>query len=111
MIKTRIQFWDFSNFQQWQHFDFIVASVISNTVIGMSTLLLYCYFGKLASESYEAMPVCVYNMNWYEQPSQVQKYVILMIANMDKPICYHGFEVAELNMETFVKVDCIYFHF
>lgn len=96
-------------FQQWQQFDFTVATVIATTSIGMSTLLIYCYFGKLATESYMMMSDCVFNMEWYEQPIELQRHFILMIRNMQKPLYYHGFEVAKLNLETFVKVIAIQF--
>lgn len=95
---------NFLFFQQWQQFDYTLASVISTTSIGMSVLLFYCYFGKLASESYEMMPNCVFDVNWHEQPNELQRYFILMIANMQKPVYYHGFEVAKMDLGTFVNV-------
>lgn len=71
----------------------------------MSNLLLYCYFGKLASESYEKMCDCIFfKLNWYEFPIELQKYVIVMIANMQKPINYHGFGIINLDLETFARV-------
>lgn len=83
---------------------FIVTSVVLTTSTVMEILLFYCYFGTMATESYEMMSDCVYDMNWYEQPNKLQKYFILMLANMQKSIYYHGFEMAKLDMNTFVKV-------
>lgn len=83
---------------------FLIVTVLATISIGISTLLFYCYFGKVATESFEMMPDCVFGMNWYEQPIDLQKYFILMIRNMQRPVYYHGFEVAKLNLETFVKV-------
>lgn len=70
-----------------------------------SNLLIYCYLGKLASESYEKMSDCVYNIKWYKLAAGLQKYFILMIANMEIPIYYHGFGVVDLHLETFSKVS------
>lgn len=84
--------------------DFIVLTVSLTSSIGMSTLLLYCYYGKLATDSYEKTPSLVFEMDWYKQSYKVQQYLILMIANMQKPIYYHGFEVVKLDLETFVTV-------
>lgn len=77
--------------QQWQQFDFIVASVLTSTSLGMSTLLLYCYFGKLATESYETMSDCVYKMEWYEQPNELQKcFSTIMDLGSPSWICEHS---------------------
>ena len=70
----------------------------------MSNLFFYCYFGKLATESYEMMADCIYDMDWYELPNGLQKYFILMIANMQKLIYYDGSGVAKLELGTFLKV-------
>lgn len=91
-------------FQQSQNMDFIMLTVLATSSIGMSTIFVYCYFGKLATISYEKMPDRLFEMNWHEQPNELQKFFILMIANSQKPVYYHGFEVAKLNLETFVNV-------
>lgn len=92
--------------------DFTVITIVGSTMNGMSALFIYCYFGKLATESYAKMSDCVFEMVWYEQPYELRKYFLLMITNMQKPIYYHGFGVATLNLETFVNViesTCIWF--
>lgn len=99
--------------QQWHHVDFTMTNVVTATSITISTLLLYCYFGKLATESYEMMSECVYKMDWYKLSNELQKYFISMIANMQRPIYYHGFYVANLDLTTFIKVigpisNCIF---
>lgn len=48
---------------------------------------------------------CLYKMKWRKQPIKLQKYVLLMIQNMQQPIYYHGFNVAILNLGTFIKVS------
>lgn len=75
----------------------------------MSVLLFYCYYGKLASESYEMMLDCVFDMDWHQLPNELQKYFILMITNMQKPVYYHGFEVAKMDLGTFVNVNLTHF--
>lgn len=71
----------------------------------MSNLFVYCYFGKLATECYELMSDCVFEMNWRKQPVQLRKHFILMIANMQRPVYYHGFDVATMDLRTFIKVN------
>lgn len=68
-------------------------------------MFLYCFFGKLASESFEQMADCLYECNWYGLPVGLQKYFILMIGNAQRPLYYHGFGIAVLNLKTFSKVS------
>lgn len=72
--------------------------------VGVSNLFLHCFCGKLATESYEDMVDTLYESKWHELPIPLQKYYILMIGNAQRPVYYHGFGVAILNMETFTSV-------
>ena len=74
-------------------------------LIVITNLLIYCYLGKLATETYEKMSDCVYKMDWHELLIDLKKYFILLIKNMQKPLYYHGFGVIYLNLETFTKVS------
>lgn len=71
----------------------------------MLVLFLYCYFGKLAIDSFAKMPDCVFKMNWQKLPVRLQKYIILMIADLQIPICYSGFKVAIVDLRTFIGVS------
>lgn len=76
--------------------------------VGLSTIFLYCYFGKSASRSFEKMSDCLYEMDWHKLPNHLQKYIILIIQNGQKPIYYHGMGIVVLNLETFTKVSIMY---
>lgn len=76
-----------------------------SVVAGISNLFCFCYFGKLSIDSYEKMVDCVFETNWYDAPVELQKYFIMMIANMQRPLHYHGFKVAVLDLETFSAVS------
>lgn len=84
------------------NYDIILVVIM----VGAATvsLFVYCFFGKLASKSYEDMAVCIFEANWQQLPLDLQKYLILIIGNMQRPMFYHGFGVAVLNLETFCKV-------
>lgn len=71
---------------------------------GVSNIFFYCYFGKLSTECYSKMPGCLFESNWQTLTVDMQKYVLLMIQNAQPPLYYHGFKVAVLNLETFMKV-------
>lgn len=76
---------------------------------GVSDLYLYCYFGKLATDSHTKMAECLYETNWPDLPVPLQKYFILMISNIQKPLYYHGFGIAVLDLEAFTQVRKLFY--
>ncbi|XP_031621072.1 putative odorant receptor 83c [Contarinia nasturtii] len=89
---------------QLKHIDFRILFLLLAFSISLLTLFLYCFFGKLANESYDKMCGCLYRSNWYELPVELQKCFILMIGNAKRPMFYRGFSVARLDLETFSKI-------
>lgn len=69
---------------------------------------MYCFFGKTATDSYTEMAVDLYNCDWHALPIDLQKYFILMISNLQRPLEYHGFRIAVLNLQTFNQVSKMY---
>lgn len=78
-------------------------------MVATANLFLYCFFGAMATESYEQMAECLYKSKWYERPTHLQKYFIIMIGNMQRPLCYHGFGLAILNLQTYSTVNSFEF--
>lgn len=77
-------------------------------VILICQLFFYCYFGAKATEAFEQMSDTLYESNWPNIPNKLQKYVVVMIIYMQRPITYHGFKIADLDLETFVIVrNCL----
>lgn len=79
--------------------------LVQAVMLSGSIMFLYCYFGEMATESYEKLTDSLYEGNWQELKPDLQKYIILMIANAQRPLYYHGFEVAILSLNTFAKVS------
>lgn len=80
--------------------------------MGLTNLFIFCYFGRLATDSFEKMSNCLYECNWLELKANHQKYFVVMIANAQIPMYYHGFEVAVLNLETFTTlINSIYSYY
>lgn len=93
-----------SIFQQIRNPNFDASMVILITMVSTSLLFWYCYFGKIATDSFEAMADCLYESNWQSLPIELQKYFIIMIANAQRKLYYHGFGVVKLDLEAFTKV-------
>lgn len=72
--------------------------------VSCSNLYVYCYFGKNSTDSYGIMSQFLFESNWFELSVELQRYVILMIGNTQRPLYYHGFGISILNLETFSTV-------
>lgn len=59
----------------------------------------------MATSFFEKMSDSLYECNWHELPIEMQKPLILMIQNTQKPIYFSGFEVILLKLETFCEVS------
>lgn len=93
------------NSQQMKHFDSTIFSLLVSFACGISSLTVYCYCGSMSTGYFEDMAVYIYDSNWYEHPTNLQKYAMIMIQNMQIPLYYTGFDVAYLNLETFERVS------
>lgn len=58
----------------------------------------------MATNSYQRMSDRVFNMNWPELSVKLQKYAIVMIENMQKPIYYFAGGIVILDLNTFINV-------
>lgn len=72
--------------------------------VSLSTLFLYCYFGEVATGCFGNVAHVLYESNWLHLPFNLQKYFILVIGNAQRPLNYHGFKIAILNLNTYLKV-------
>lgn len=50
------------------------------------------------------MSVCLYDLDWQKFPVKLQKYLIIMMGNMQTIMVYHGFGVVCLDLMTFIAV-------
>lgn len=87
-----------------KHLDFGLLNVIFALPVGTTILFVYCFFGKMATHSYEKMADRLYDCNWRELSPALQKYFVIIIQNAQRPIHYHGFGVAILSLGTFTTV-------
>lgn len=91
-------------FQQLKHPDYYLIILLAAILVSSSNLFIYCYFGRLATQSFEKMADYLFETNWSVRPVGLQKYFILMLQNMQRPIHYHGSGIAVLHLETFTSV-------
>lgn len=92
-------------FQQVQHFGFDILIILIGFLVCTSSPFVYCYYGKITTDCYANMADRLFEIDWQQLPIGIQKYFIVMIGNMQRPLYYHGFEFIVLNLETFQKVS------
>lgn len=83
-----------------------LITIVAQATFGMVNLFIYCYFGKMSTDNFAKMSDCVYfEMKWDRLSVKLQTYVVLMIQNMQRPIFYRGFDVATMDLNTFLRVS------
>lgn len=111
-ITHRFQFDFYFNIRQMlQNLSFEILLMIFAVTISGMTLFLYCYYGKYATDCQAAFALSAYEMDWINFPIEFQRYFILIIANAQLPLSYHGYGIVDLNLETFAKVSLIFVEF
>lgn len=96
-----------SNFewlQKVQDIDFDISLLFIALSTGGLSVFLFCFYGKMATQSYEQIYDALCEYNWHELPIGLQKYILFMMLNIQKPLRYRGFIFA-LDLETFSKVS------
>lgn len=74
-------------------------------MVDNSILFLLCFFGKIATDSFDEMAKILYESNWQHLSPDLQRNFVIMIANAQQPLHYDGFGMAILNLETFTRVS------
>lgn len=87
-----------------QDLDSTFLLVMYSLSIGLSNLYLYCHFAKNATDYYEQFADCLYNSDWTNLPNEFKKPLVIMIGNAQIPLLYHGFNIANLDLELFSRV-------
>lgn len=63
-----------------------------------------CYVGSYTTENFLRFGDASYESMWYKLPTDLQKYVILIIAEAQRPRVFNGFGVIDLNLMAATKV-------
>lgn len=100
LSRLTILYW-----QQVEHFDASITVVLLRFTINLTILLVFCYYGKMATESFENMADCLYESNWLDLTVDLQKYFITLIINTQRRLYYHGYGMVVLDLETFCRAS------
>lgn len=104
MLVFRFSHTEFYNLQAIRHFDITFFLMFAACAITLLNLFMYCYYGKVATDSLLAYSDSVYNSNWSQHPIGIRKAFIVIIAYAQRPQLFNGFGLVSLKLETFSKV-------
>lgn len=104
--RQKIKLYKFS-VQAMKHLDlnFFVLCIGANTSIG--TIFLYCFVGSLTTEQSLRFVDISYESQWYKLSMDQQKIIHILMVNAQRPLIFSGFQIIELNLITFIKVQFI----
>lgn len=68
------------------------------------TVFLYCYTGSLTTDQFLRYGDIAYESDWFLMPIEMQTYLILIIADAQRPLEFHGMRIINLNLATFASV-------
>lgn len=89
-----------------QHFDLSIGVLLFCVFVSCSNLYLYTYGGRSTIDIL-SYPDLLFESAWFTLPTEMQKLIVIIIANAQSPIHYHGFGVARLNLDKFCAVKFI----
>lgn len=89
-----------------QHPDFELVMLLTSGIVGIANLFVFCYFGKLTTESFTKFADYVYDLNWQKFGIDLKKSAILIIQLAHRPLYYEGYGIFILDLQTFTQV-CI----
>lgn len=85
----------------------IVGLVFLMLCIGSSLLwpFLFCYFATRTTERIARIAGMTFSSNWFDYPTGVQKYVVLIIARSQVPSQFTGLGLFDCTLAVFGKVQ------
>lgn len=86
-----------------KHIDFNIAMILCVSIACMLKFA-YCFFGMLATGSFGSLTGTLYESNWLKFSTELLKNLIIMIGNMHRPLCCHGFSVTVSNLQIIDKL-------
>lgn len=82
----------------------IFATDVISIICSLIWPSFFCYFANSATDRVSSVGNTVYGLSWFDQPVQMQKYVILMVARSQERVQFSGLGLISCSMEAFGKV-------
>lgn len=73
-------------------------------IMSTGNIFLYCFVGSLTTSIFWGNADIAYESLWYKLPIDLQKYLLLLLVDAQRPIIFHGFGIINLDLIFFMKV-------
>lgn len=93
-----------TQFQVTKTLNMRIYIALLGIVVCSGSVLLCCYVGSFTMDTFECYASTSYESLWYKFPNGLQKYVLLIIAEAQRPKAFEGFGFFLLDLVTFSKV-------
>lgn len=84
--------------------DIRIFIVLLSMVVNAGNVFLCCFVGSATKEIFWRYGDISYGSVWYQFPIRLQKYVLLIIVDAQRPRVFSGLGIIELNLIAFGKV-------
>lgn len=84
--------------------DWNIILVILAICMSFGTIFVYSFTGSLVTSSLLQCADDTYDVLWYRFPANVQKILIIILMEAQKPLRFHAYKIAYMNFEIFMKV-------
>lgn len=87
-----------------------IASIILLAMLVLSAVfnVIFCEFGELVADQFEIFNDAIIQSNWYLAPIQIQKMLIIVMANSQRPTLIRGYGNILCVRETLKKVKPLF---
>lgn len=66
---------------------------------------MFCFYANTVTDKILLVGDDAFDLDWYDFPPKLQKYIILIIARSKKPVFFSGLGMIRSTLETFGKVS------
>lgn len=75
-----------------------------NALSALTDAFVFCYFGAMTTIRFAKYADRLYEVHWYNLPTPLQKQLIAIMPNLQRPLYYRGLGMVTLDLVTFVNV-------
>lgn len=82
-----------------------MVAAFTRTAMCLPVFFLTCNFGELVTSAFENLEVPFYNLSWHLIPIEQQRFVMLVLNAIQKPVVIKGLFALDCSRATFNKVS------
>lgn len=82
-----------------------MMAAFTRTAMCLPVFFLTCNFGELVTSAFEELDVPLYNLSWHLIPIEQQRYFILILNAIQKPVVIKGLFSLDCSRVTFKMVS------